>query len=162
MLLPQTAEYALRAVIHIAARQRAVPGALVRVPDIAHAVDVPRNYLSKTLHQLARAGVLASSRGPAGGFRLAVPAAALTFERVIGVFGEQPHGRRCLLGTGPCGANPACPVHARWKPVAGTVTAYFATTTIADALDGAGGAPFPPLLAADAEGVRAGFHPSPL
>lgn len=162
MLLPQTAEYALRAVIHIAACERAMPGALVRVPDIAGAVDVPRNYLSKTLHQLARAGVLASSRGPTGGFRLAVPPEALTFARVVGPFAEQLQARRCLLGRGPCGENPDCPVHARWKPVVGGITRYFETTTIADALDGRVDAPLALPLAADAEGVRDGCHPSPL
>ena len=162
MLLPQTAEYALRAVIHIAACERLVPGALVRVPDIARAVDVPRNYLSKTLHQLARAGVLASSRGPAGGFRLAVPADALTFARIVGVFAEQPHGHRCLLGGGPCGTNPGCPVHASWKPVARRVTEYFATATIADAL-GTTGDPLHALpFGAGIEGPRAECHPASL
>ena len=56
MLLSQTSEYALRAVLHIAARSRPVS-----VGEIAEAVGVPQNYLSKTLHQLARAGVLASA-----------------------------------------------------------------------------------------------------
>ncbi len=133
MLLPQTAEYALRATIRIADHQRAVPGAWVRVGDIATRVDVPRNYLSKTLHQLVRAGVLVSSRGPAGGFRLAIPAEQLTLARVATVFSE-PHGHRCLLGTGPCGSNPACPVHTRWRPVATQVAAFFGSTTIGDVI----------------------------
>ena len=139
MLLPQTAEYALRATIRIATNQRAAPGAWVRVGDIAGAVDVPRNYLSKTLHQLVRAGVLVSTRGPAGGFRLAIPAAELTLARVAMVF-TQPHGHRCLLGTGPCGTNPDCPVHTRWKPVAARVTAFFGSTTIGDVIAQASGA----------------------
>ena len=133
MLLPQTAEYALRATIRIAAHERAAPGAWVRVGDIAPDVDVPRNYLSKTLHQLVRAGVLVSARGPAGGFRLAVPAEELTLARVTGVFAEPLH-HRCLLGTGPCGANPDCPVHARWRPVSSRMATFFATTTIHDVI----------------------------
>lgn len=137
MLLPLTAEYSLRATIHIAARQRAVPGAWVRVGEIAAAVDVPRNYLSKTLHQLVRAGVLVSTRGPTGGFRLAVPAERLTLARVAGVFAEPPN-QRCLLGTGPCGANPRCPVHAGWKPVASRIAAFFSWTTIGDVIGSIG------------------------
>jgi Rrf2 family protein len=133
MLLPQTAEYALRATIRIAARERAAPRAWVRVGDLAADVDVPRNYLSKTLHQLVRAGVLVSTRGPAGGFRLAVPADALTLAQVAGVFAAPLH-HRCLLGTGPCGTNPDCPVHARWKPVASGMDAFFANTTIHDVI----------------------------
>jgi Rrf2 family protein len=151
MLLPQTAEYALRATIHIAAAESVAPGVLVRVGDVAEALGLPRNYLSKTLHQLARGGVLASTRGPAGGFRLAMPADELSLERVVGVFTE-PRPRRCLLGTGRCGENADCPVHTRWKPVGTLVSAYFANTTIADVVH--------VPVAAGSEGAR-GDIPSP-
>jgi Rrf2 family iron-sulfur cluster assembly transcriptional regulator len=128
MLLPQTAEYALRAVLHIAAHDRPV-----RVAEIASELDVPRNYLSKTLHQLARAGVLTSSRGPAGGFRLGVAADQLTLQRVVSLFATAG-GRRCLLGHGLCGDVPACAVHTRWSPIATQMRGLFETTTVADLL----------------------------
>ena len=78
-MLSQTAEYALRAVLHIAAVGTERP---VAVGEIAQALDVPRNYLSKTLHQLVRAGILTSTRGPTGGFQLAMPAESLTLQRI--------------------------------------------------------------------------------
>jgi Rrf2 family protein len=131
MLLPQTAEYALRATIYIAGHAAERRGAAVRVGEIAAALGLPQNYLSKTLHQLARAGVLASTRGPTGGFRLGAPPERITLGHVVTVFAET-HPRRCLLGTGPCGQNPECPVHARWKPVAAPVSEFFDRTTIAD------------------------------
>jgi Rrf2 family protein len=161
MLLPQTAEYALRATIRIADRQRAAPDAWVRVGDIAESVDVPRNYLSKTLHQLVRAGVLVSTRGPAGGFRLAAPAEETTLARVAGVF-SPPHGERCLLGTGPCGADPTCPVHSRWRPVASRMAAFFGSTTIGDVIGRPDGRPAgaDDRVAAGPEGAR-GDLPSP-
>lgn len=128
MLLSQTSEYALRAVLHIAAQGRPM-----RVGDIADAVGVPRNYLSKTLHQLARAGVLASARGPTGGFRLAVAPGDLTLQIVIAPFAGQ-NGRRCLLGRGVCGEVPECAAHTRWAPVASTMRDFFTSTTVADLL----------------------------
>lgn len=130
MLLPQTAEYAMRAVLHIAACEHDRP---VRAGDLAGALEVPPNYLSKTLHQLARAGVLASTRGPAGGFRLAVPAERLTLERIVSTFGAADE-RRCLLGHGVCGEAPACAVHARWAPIAAQMGHFFSATTVADLL----------------------------
>lgn len=130
MLLPQTAEYALRAVLHIAAAQHE---RLTRVGEIAEALQVPRNYLSKTLHQLARAGVLFSARGPTGGFRLAVPADQLTLQRIVSTF-VVAGGRRCLLGHGVCGEATACAVHSRWAPVALQVGGFFEATTVADLL----------------------------
>jgi Rrf2 family iron-sulfur cluster assembly transcriptional regulator len=128
VLLPQTAEYALRAVLHIAAHDEPV-----RVADIASELQVPQNYLSKTLHRLARAGVLASTRGPAGGFRLGVAADRLTLQRIVSMFATAS-GRRCLLGHGICGDTPVCAVHTRWAPVATQMRDFYETTTVADLL----------------------------
>lgn len=128
MWLSSTAQNALRAVLHIAARPDGQP---VRADDIARDLDLPRNYLSKTLHALARAGVLRSTRGPRGGFQLEVPAAALTLHQVIAPFA--PSGeRRCLLGRARCGDDAQCLVHHRWSAVASGVEEFFHDTTIAD------------------------------
>src|SRR5215217_5951974 len=129
MLLPQTAEYAIRAVLHLARTD-----GVVRVPDLAIAIDVPQNYLAKTMHHMARSGLLRSTRGPAGGFRLAVPSSEIPLQRVVALF-EEPRDRRCLLGTGRCGQNPACPVHERWRPIAEQIESFFRSTTIADLLE---------------------------
>lgn len=130
MLLAQTTEYAVRAVLHIAAHQGE---GSVNVRDTATALRVPQNYLSKTLHQLARAGILASARGPAGGFRLAVPADELSLDHIISTFAATS-GHRCLLGHGMCGETPDCAVHAQWAPIATQVRDFFGTTTVADLL----------------------------
>jgi Rrf2 family protein len=73
----------LRAVLLIAARGTQVPLSVERIATVLH---VPRNYLGKTMHQLARAGVLASARGRAGGFSLAVAADHLSLADVVAPF----------------------------------------------------------------------------
>lgn len=128
MTLPQTAEYALRAVLFIAAAGDERP---VRVEEIATALDVPRNYLSKTLHQLARAGVLDSWRGPRGGFRLADSPDRTTLASVVAPFGKST-GTGCLLGRSECRDDRPCSAHARWVGVAVAMRAFFAETTVAD------------------------------
>jgi Rrf2 family iron-sulfur cluster assembly transcriptional regulator len=127
VLLPQTAEYALRAVLEIAAYDRPV-----RVAEIAATSGIPRNYLGKTLYQLARAGILTSTRGRGGGFRLGVPAEEITLERIVSIFAA-PEARRCLLGNGICGEN-TCALHDRWAPIASQLGDLFDTTSIADLL----------------------------
>jgi Rrf2 family protein len=134
-MLSQTAQYALRTVVLIASR---APGEVVRVEEIAAELGVPRNYLSKTLHQLARAGVLRSTRGRGGGFQLAVPAARLRLARVIEPFDRLADGPTCLLGRVACSDRHPCAAHERWKRASGTVAAFFRDTTVADLLaDGA-------------------------
>ncbi|MEO7083163.1 MAG: Rrf2 family transcriptional regulator [Gemmatimonadaceae bacterium] len=125
--LPQTTEYALRAVLELA-RSHPRP---VAVATLAAAVGAPANYLSKTLSRLVRSGVLTASRGPAGGFRLVDAPERVTLEQIVRVF-VQPGPNRCLLGPGPCGAKPDCPVHARWIGVADVVNGFFESTTLAD------------------------------
>ena len=132
--LPQTAEYALRAVYHIADHQAEGP---VRVTDIAEALGVPRNYLSKTLHQLARAGVLRSTRGPHGGFRLAAPAERVTLAEVVGPF-LPAEGRACVLGRARCSDASPCAAHWRWKQVAERMRAFFGETAVGDLVSGPG------------------------
>ena len=90
-MLSQTGEYALRAVLYVAAHEGR--DGLVKIDEIAAELDVPRNTLAKTLHALGRAGVLGSVRGPAGGFHLAVPAEALTLARVVAPFDAVGQGR---------------------------------------------------------------------
>lgn len=127
MLLPQTAEYAIRAVLYLA---RLDSSDYVGVSDIARETEVPENYLSKVLGQLVRAGLLQSSRGPSGGFRLAGDAAELTLERVAAVFAPATRAR-CLLGSGVCGEVDDCAVHELWAPVAEQLQSFLRTTTIA-------------------------------
>lgn len=130
MRLNSTAQNALRAVLFIAGAGGVHP---VRVDDIAAALECPRNYLSKTLHTLTRAGVLTSMRGRHGGFRLADAPADLVLARVVDPF--QPAGERhCLLGRPKCGIAAPCLVHERWTQVASQIEAFFGKTSIAELL----------------------------
>jgi Rrf2 family protein len=131
-MLSQTSEYALRATIYIAdkAHDRLVP-----VGEIAAALEVPANYLSKILHLLARDGVLASVRGPHGGFQLGMPPDRLPLARVVGLFDNVvTERRRCLLGRPECSDVNPCGAHHRWKSVAADVQKFFKETTVADVL----------------------------
>jgi Rrf2 family iron-sulfur cluster assembly transcriptional regulator len=130
VLVSQTVEYALRAVLQIARDHHRAP---VRVGDIADALDVPRNYLSKTLHRLASAGVLTSARGPTGGFQLATAPDKLTLAEIAAPF-VAVGKRTCLLGQPACGDDRPCAAHSRWKLVAQQAEDFFARTTVADLL----------------------------
>ena len=126
-MFSQTTEYALRAFIYIA---REAPRS-VRLKEIAEAVDAPARYLAKILGQLARQGYLTSTRGPAGGYALAPRREPVSLAAIAGVFAEATPPR-CLLGSGPCGSTPDCPVHQRWAPIASSMSSFLARTTVAE------------------------------
>ena len=133
-MLSHTAEYALRAVLYLAERGKAGP---VQVGVIAQALRIPRNYLSKILHLLARHGVLDSTRGKLGGFRLAAPPERLYLVQVVSPFWRLGETRHCLLGRPQCSDQTACAAHARWKDVAERLATFFRETTVAELLGGA-------------------------
>jgi Rrf2 family protein len=132
-MLSQTAEYALRTVVFLADRGDA-PG---RIDEIAAALEIPRNYLSKVLHRLAQESILVSARGQRGGFRLASPAERIRLLDVIEPFDHIGDQRRCLLGRDVCSDQRACEAHEAWKDVGARVAAFFAGTTVADLAGGA-------------------------
>lgn len=131
-MLSNTAEYALRAVLHIAGHEAGT----VPVAEIAASLDLPRNYLAKILHELVGAGVLESSRGKHGGFRLARPAETISLLDVVTRFDRISDRRECLLGRSTCSDRTACVVHHRWKDVSQQLADFFGTTTLADLMQG--------------------------
>jgi len=132
-MLSQTAEYALRAVLYVAQHG----DRLVQAGEMARALRIPRNYLSKIVHALAREGVLESTRGKSGGFRLAQAPDRLYVVQVVSPFDRLGEVRHCLLGRPRCSDRAACAAHTRWKEVAERVAAFFRETTLAELLEGA-------------------------
>ena len=79
-MLNQTTEHAIRALLYLAQRPA---GEAVPAERIARALGAPANYLGKTLSALARHGLVSSTRGPAGGFRLRPAADEIALARVV-------------------------------------------------------------------------------
>ena len=129
-MLSITADHALRAVLFLA---RIPADHSMRADAIAEAIAAPRNYLAKTLNALAKAGVLHSSRGPFGGFSLAIPACDLTVARVTRLFDERPRTGQCLVHRHECDANP-CVTHEKWEAITASAMHGIEHTTIAELL----------------------------
>jgi Rrf2 family protein len=80
MRLGRAAAYATFAVVYIAENLAHAP---IQGKDIAKTCGMPGGRLLKILQQLVRARILASERGPAGGFRLRKPPAEVTVLEII-------------------------------------------------------------------------------
>ena len=79
-MLSQKAKYALRALLMLAEQPEAD---MVMIADIAERENVPRKFLEAILVDLRKRGLLDSRRGKYGGYRLAKPAAAISFGEII-------------------------------------------------------------------------------
>ena len=130
-MLTLTADYALRAILVLA---RESEGKAMQADRIAEAIGAPRNYLSKTMNVLAKAGIVTSTRGPLGGFALAIPAHQLFVAQIADVFEEHRPHTKCLLGRRPCNPNEPCAAHARWSAMMRSARGSLSTTTVSDLL----------------------------
>jgi len=130
-LLSRTQEYALRAAVFLG---RSHEAGSRRTAELANETSIPRNYLSKILHQMARQGLIDSERGRSGGVRLARSPDRITLDEIIAPFRAATESRRCVLGRPECSDEFPCGAHDRWKDVAGPVEDFFQTTTIAEVM----------------------------
>lgn len=131
-MVSRTEEYALRAAVCLASRYGE---GSVRARDMAQTTGIPANYLSKILHQLAKAGVVISERGRTGGFRLAAPPAAVVLASVVAPFEPQVQRTRCLLGLPECSDSNPCGAHDKWRAIKEATLQFLEGTTLADVLD---------------------------
>ena len=127
-MLTQGTKYAIRACIYLAGRGDEA----VLSREIAAAVDVPGQYLAKVLQGLARAGILASTKGRGGGFRLAVPAAEVSLLRIVRAVEPGNQQERCVLGLPTCSDRHACALHDRWKGPRSTFLTALEETHLTD------------------------------
>ena len=128
-ILSQTAEYALRALTYLAQQPA---GTAADVGVLAERLDVPKNYLSKVLSQLARLGLVSSTRGKGGGFALRRPPESVSIYQIVAPFERFDGGPRCLLGQAVCSERHPCPAHRGWRDVGDHLTRFLKRGTLKD------------------------------
>lgn len=79
-------------------------GKFLAAKDLAEFHGVPKEYLGKALQRLSAAGLVDATLGPAGGYRLAKPAAHITFLDIV----EAVEGRRATFACTEIRMNNPC------------------------------------------------------
>lgn len=126
-MITVTGEYALRAMAGIA---RHPQGTYVLAKDLSQSLDIPPNYLSKVLQLLARAGLLESTRGRNGGFRMSRKPTTIFLYDILAAVEPMKRYEICILGNKECSDATACPIHHTWKEARGRVMTMFRQTPL--------------------------------
>ena len=126
-MLTTTSEYAIRAMVYIAQQGEGDP---VLAREIAAETGVPASYTSKILRDLAHAGVLNSTRGVGGGFRLAQPARTIHLIDIVGPFENKAQQTRCPFSEHTCSDEHPCGAHGYFKPVKVAYDKFLQRTTL--------------------------------
>ncbi len=130
MIYSDTVKYALLALAYLALNR----DRLVKVEEIAEVQNIPRPFLSKIFHKLARERVLRSYKGPTGGFAFAIPPEDITILDVMRFLDEDYKLDWCALRSERCEEyeRHPCAVHDKWTKLREQIYEYLRTTTIAD------------------------------
>lgn len=100
MKLTRYTDYALRVLMHLAAR----PERLSSIGEIARTYRISQNHLMKVVHDLRKAGYVEAVRGRSGGIRLARPASQINVGEVV----RHTEEGFDLVDCGSCIIAPAC------------------------------------------------------
>lgn len=135
MKLSTKGRYAVTAMADIALHGTVAP---VSLADISGRQDISLAYLEQLFVRLRRAGLVDSSRGPGGGYRLAKPAAQIRIADVMVAVDERLNAMGCEGGHEDgqgCGSSrEACLTHALWEQLSAHVHVFLSRTTIADVI----------------------------
>ena len=133
MQLSAKADYALRALLVLAAEPEGRP---ITGAAVAASQGMPARFVENTLVELRRAGLVASQRGTAGGFRLARPAGEITLADVIRAVDGPLAEIRGLRPEATAYVRPAEHLQAVWVAVRASLRAILEHVTLADVVSG--------------------------
>ncbi|HEY1276033.1 MAG TPA: Rrf2 family transcriptional regulator [Thermoleophilaceae bacterium] len=132
------AEYGVRVMAHLARTDEPQP---VSLGSIADAEGLPLAYLEHLVQRLRRAGLVESTRGAHGGYRLARPAGEISMAEIVKALeGEiapiecitaDPDGSLVCVRDGEPGNEP-CPTKLLWTRVQGSIVRTLNEMTLAD------------------------------
>lgn len=130
MQLTTRGRYAVTAMLDLALH--AGEGTM-RLSDIAERQGLSLSYLEQLFARLRREGLVASVRGPGGGYRLAQPHGELSIGKIIDAVNEHLDVTRCK-GKGDCQQGDTCLTHHLWTELSDNLHQFLHRITIADLL----------------------------
>lgn len=129
MHVNQTAQYALRALMHLAAFPEGGPA---RARDLSRRTGIPPAYLSKIMRRLVTRGLLRARKGHGGGFVLARRPEGIRLRDVLEAVGGELERDVCIFGSGRCDSLDPCPLHDSWSRLNDAFLVWAKRTTLAD------------------------------
>jgi Rrf2 family protein len=132
MIYSRSTEYAIRAFVNLA---QVPEGKYAMVRQIAEQEKIPAHFLAKILQQLARKGLLRSSKGPTGGFCLRLSAKEISLIQLVEALDGLTDYQKCVSGLSECNDEAPCGMHDSWKALRSRIMDYLEHTTIADVVE---------------------------
>ncbi len=126
MRLTTKGRFAVTAMIDVALRQHGGP---VTLAGIAERQKISLSYLEQLFGKLRRNHLVASTRGPGGGYTLAKPLAAVSVADIISAVDEPLDATNCG-GKGNCHDDHPCMTHDLWMSLNARMHEYLSSVSL--------------------------------
>lgn len=128
MRLTTKGRYAVTAMLDLAVHHSEGPIALA---DISERQGISLSYLEQLFAKLRKTGLVASTRGPGGGYNLNKDAAEIAVADVIAAVDEAVDATRCG-GSKNCQGEVRCLTHDLWEDLSEQIRNFLSSVSLAD------------------------------
>ena len=130
MVFSKSFGYAVRSVLYITLMAEEKRN--VQAEEVALNLGVPRHFVGKILKRLVKAQMLASVKGPSGGFKINEHTMKVSLLDLFFITNGQADFKTCALRLKDCNPVNPCPVHHQMQEVKDRLKIIFTGTTIGD------------------------------
>jgi Rrf2 family transcriptional regulator, iron-sulfur cluster assembly transcription factor len=128
MKLTTKGRYAVTAILDLALHDTDGP---VNLADISKRQEISLSYLEQLFAKLRRNGLVESSRGPGGGYRLKKAAEEISVADVIQAVNEHVDATRCG-GQQNCQGDLRCLTHDLWQDLSDQISRFLNSITLGE------------------------------
>jgi Rrf2 family iron-sulfur cluster assembly transcriptional regulator len=109
----------------------------VSLAEIAQRQEISLSYLEQLFAKLRKGGLVASVRGPGGGYRLSRPAIEVRIADIILAVDEPITATRCKSGSpiGCTGTTSRCVTHDLWEELGRQIHVFLSSVSLADIVE---------------------------
>jgi FeS assembly SUF system regulator len=147
IILSKLADYGVIVATHLAVS----PERQATAAQVAAETRLPPATVAKVLKALAHAGLVSATRGAAGGYRLARPAAAISVAEVVAAIDGDIGLTQCSVHVEDCARTDYCPTRPHWAAINRAVGTALSAVSLDEMLTPAAFALFPPALRRETE-----------
>jgi Rrf2 family iron-sulfur cluster assembly transcriptional regulator len=128
MKLTSKGRYAVTAMLDVALHSQESP---VPLADISERQGISLSYLEQLFSKLRKAGLVASVRGPGGGYRLGADANEIAIGMVISAVDESVDATKCS-GKADCQGGSRCLTHTLWRDLSARISEFLNNITLGE------------------------------
>ncbi len=110
MFVTREADYAVRCVLFLAKEK----GRVISAGELSESASIPKSFLAKILQRLSKRGIVKSTQGISGGFRLAQSPGKVNVLEVIETVQGRSAINLCAIDEEKCGLSTTCAIHPIW------------------------------------------------